>query len=581
MEKETDQHLYGYVNENSKDIKCLEDYVGDWSAVVGNWKGGGKYAPTIAQTVGNIDEMYGDSYKDRIDKHKTFAEIIGNKSEGDLPALYKKLNEENPISLIKAILKEDNRLDNLSLELSGHKNASDLSFAAIKAMIGTALDGETVDVYEHIAADRVKIGTPIDNTNNIYDHITTLYGNMNWPAQKVDEQKITVSGEISRLDNKIGALDEDGTATVASEIGRLDNKIGEIPTDFTSLRSYIDTNFEDIEEIFTYDLGVNYTEVDENNIPTNTAFGLIKENADNISFINDFIGKVEEPNENSLITKITNLQAFVGGESLSTDESSLNTHINNVKEYIGYTVPEEDEEITSLTDQINNLGELIGGTSKEDEENTLITRISDLEGVIGSDADFAEKTVISSILSLTNDIGTDTDTGTNTLYSKINDANSSIANLTTLIGSSELPENTKDLMTQLSDIHNELYVSDDEKGTKSLISKVSECQSLIGAPSDETSTDSLFAQVESIKNDIGILTDVTNSHEFGENVTTDNITDILNNILTRLETLENDVKNLKTETPPTEPDLENPEGTDPIIPDESENGDSENGEEGT
>ena len=506
---------------------------------------------------------------DRISEHKTFAEIIGNDSNnGNLPALYEKINDKNPISLIKAILKESDRLDALSVNLQEHQSASNGAFAGIDAQIGVPIiKGDSI--YDHIAKDREMIGSPIDEKNDIYNHITILYENMNWPTQQPDQQKITVSSELTRLDNKIGTLDSNGKATVASEIARLDNKIGEIPTGSTSLRAYIDTNFEDIEEIFTYDLGENYSGVDDNNIPTKTAFGLIKENADNISSINNFIGKVEgeeEPDENSLITKITNLQAFVGGESLPTGESSLNTHINNVKEYVGYTAPEEEQEIISLTDQINDLGELIGGTSKGDGEDTLITRISNLEGVIGSDTNFAEKTVIGSILSLTNDIGTDTDTGTNTLYSKINDANSSITNLTTLIGSSELPENTENLMTQLSNIHNDLYVSDDEKQTKSLISKVSDCQSLIGTPSVNASQEALFTQIEGIKNDIGVLTKVTTSHDFEEGTEINSIVDILNNILTRLETLEDDVKNLKPEIP-NEPN-----------PDEPENGELENGE---
>lgn len=458
MEKETDQHLYGYVNENSKDIKTLENYTGEWNNVVDFWSFGGDYAPTVAEVIGHIDSMYA-SPQDRITKHKTFAEIIGNTNKDNLPVLYEKMGKtDGSISLIGSILQESSRLDGVIEDVKNHKEASELSFSGIKALIGQSLDGEGSNVYSHIAADRAMIGDPIDNTNDIYDHISILYENMNWPVQTVDQQKITVSGEINRLDSKIGSLNAE--ATVASEISRLDNKVGSLenmPAEtITSLRGYVDYYFDAIDSVFADDLGENYT-IDKDGVQPNTAFGLIEENANNIFSIDQFIGRTitdeETPDENSLIAKISNLQDFVGGESLSGNEESLKTHIDNIKNYIGYSDPEEGKEITSITDQINNFGELIGAVSKDANDDSLIT------------------------------------------------------------------------------------------------------------------------QIESIKNDIGILTNVTNAHEFGENVTTDNITDILNNILTRLETLEDDVKNLKTETPPTEPNS--------IIPDKPENGDFENGEEGT
>lgn len=124
--------------------------------------------------------MYGSSFEDRIDKHKTLAEIIGDKTEGNLPALYKKLNDENPISLIKAILKESTRIDTLSTNLTEHQNASNGAFAGIDARIGKSIiEGDSI--YDHITADRNMMGEPIDNEHDIYDHISILYDNMNWP----------------------------------------------------------------------------------------------------------------------------------------------------------------------------------------------------------------------------------------------------------------------------------------------------------------------------------------------------------------------------------------------------------------
>ena len=577
-------NLYNYVNINCSDIDDIQEYMGEWTVSAAkewspSWKVLGiGYAPTIAETIGDLDNMY-DSHTDRAQNFKSFVEVIGK-----LPDLYDKLNKKNPINIIDSIIILRRDIDSFYEDFKNGING-------LGAQIGTPINQDSI--YDHL--------------NVIFNNIKTIEENLEWPTPTelnpevksvYDEINIiktklgsfldtnnttTVSEAIQQVNNRIGTLNggtEENPTTVASEINRLDNKIGSlegIPGGITSLKGYIDYHLDDIDEILTNDLGENNA-IGEDGIQTNTAFGLIKDNANNISSINEFIGRTltngETPNENSLVTKISNLQEFVGGESLSGNEESLKTHIDNIKNYIGYSIPEEGKEIIPITDQINNLGELIGAVSKNINDDSLITRISDLENVMGN-IELDETTVTDSIVSLNEIIGTSIDT-TDTLYGQINTANASIEKLIGLVGGSELSTGAKTLVTQLSDIHNELYVSDDEKGTTSLTSKVSKCQDFIGVPSEGASTDSLFTQVESIKNDIGILTDVTNSHEFDENVTTDNITDILNNILTRLETLEDDVKNLKTETSPTEPDSENPEVADPIIPDESENG-----EEGT
>ena len=100
---------------------------------------------------------------------------------------------------------------------------------------------------------------------------------------------------ITTQDKKIGDIPQGKTSmsTYASgEFDRLDKKIGDIPEGETSMRTYVDNVFEDIDEIFTTDLGENYS--------TSTAFELIKNNADNISSVNDFIGNIEEPSDDSL-----------------------------------------------------------------------------------------------------------------------------------------------------------------------------------------------------------------------------------------------------------------------------------------
>lgn len=64
MDRDEDKNLYGYVEENTKDVAQLEKYVGDWTKSTTYWNWGGQYAPTVAQAIGNLDDMY-DDYSQR------------------------------------------------------------------------------------------------------------------------------------------------------------------------------------------------------------------------------------------------------------------------------------------------------------------------------------------------------------------------------------------------------------------------------------------------------------------------------------------------------------------------------------
>jgi hypothetical protein len=131
----------------------LQDFVGDWDKDAAKfWDPDIKdigYAPTIAETIGDLNLMYKD-YADRANNFKSLAELIGK-----MPDMYDAVNDKNFISITAAITKIQQNL------------------AAASKQIQDNIDGINA-----------KIGTPITN-DSIYDHITIFYNDLNWPAKEV------------------------------------------------------------------------------------------------------------------------------------------------------------------------------------------------------------------------------------------------------------------------------------------------------------------------------------------------------------------------------------------------------------
>jgi hypothetical protein len=131
----------------------LQDFVGDWDTDAAKfWDPDIKdigYAPTISETIGDLNLMYKD-YADRANNFKSLAELIGK-----MPDMYDAVNDKNFISITAAITKIQQNL------------------AAASKQIQDNIDGINA-----------KIGTPITN-DSIYDHITIFYNDLNWPAKEV------------------------------------------------------------------------------------------------------------------------------------------------------------------------------------------------------------------------------------------------------------------------------------------------------------------------------------------------------------------------------------------------------------
>lgn len=465
MENEEDQNLYGYVEENTKDIQTVESYTGDWSKVVSYWTSGNKWAPTIAETIGNLEDMY-NSAVDRYNNHKTFAEIIGK-----LPNLYDKINEGNPISLIAAILKESGRLDNLNSALSEHRNNAEGQFNGIYTMIGEKIDNDSI--YDHIKElygridwdgrentvsyeidDLAKRATDLENKDieleQAYKAADLALDTAYKEADRILKEDLSKDIDAVELkaDNNTKAIDTINNTIIPGINGRLDGldkrvddhydawkgteqalkdadvtlqgKIGNVPANSNIIDIISDTEegiktligtvpkessvMQEINSIST-DLGENTSE--------KTAFSLIQENADAIKEIQENIGTV---GENSLVDQINTINSqigTVGDKALSVQINDINTNLQNyvksseLEAHVNLantTYATKSELSTTLNNYVTNTQLTEKGYALNSDLETVDGQVDDIieqMDILGSPADFQDQITEGSTLLLT------------------------------------------------------------------------------------------------------------------------------------------------------------------------------------
>ena len=346
------ENLYNYVEENYDDITTLENYIGDWSKVVSMWSSGGKWAPTIANTIGNLESMY-ESAVDRYSNHKTFAEIIGK-----LSVLANKINDGNFISLIDAIKKESDRLDSLGVTVETNRQSAADAAIGLNALIGEPLDRNSV--YDHIE----DIYKNIDNVENI----------LNWDARPTT----TVSGEldshnlrIKNLEDYRTTLDNTTLPAITGRVGTLEDQTKEHYEAWAKAEDKFEKAHQDI-----------YAKL-----------GTVPEDDNIINIIEDFRENVSStfgsiPTDSNVMAEIQSAENkalnLIGTVPENSNVmSELDSAKNNLLELIG-EVPENSDVMSEL----NSLIDLIGEIPKESSVSTELASIQeendDLEGIVGA-----------------------------------------------------------------------------------------------------------------------------------------------------------------------------------------------------
>ena len=346
------ENLYNYVEENYDDITTLENYVGDWSKVVSMWSSGGKWAPTIANTIGNLESMY-ESAVDRYSNHKTFAEIIGK-----LSVLANKINDGNFISLIDAIKKESDRLDSLGVTVETNRQSAADAAIGLNALIGEPLDRNSV--YDHIE----DIYKNIDNVENI----------LNWDARPTT----TVSGEldshnlrIKNLEDYRTTLDNTTLPAITGRVGTLEDQTKEHYEAWAKAEDKFEKAHQDI-----------YAKL-----------GTVPEDDNIINIIEDFRENVSStfgsiPTDSNVMAEIQSAENkalnLIGTVPENSNVmSELDSAKNNLLELIG-EVPENSDVISELNSLIDLIGEIPKESSVSTELASIQEEIDDLEGIVGA-----------------------------------------------------------------------------------------------------------------------------------------------------------------------------------------------------
>lgn len=488
-ENEDDQNLYGYVEDNCNDIKELQDFVGDWDKDAAKfWDPDIKdigYAPTIAETIGDLNLMYKD-YADRANNFKSLAELIGK-----MPDMYDAVNDKNFISITAAITKIQQNLAAASKQIQDNIDG-------INAKIGKPLDAE-VDIYEHIESH--------------YDSIENIKKILGWA-----EKTKTVSQEIDGLDGRVDDLEAYRTSLENTIFPAINNSISTLNSQTSEHYQAWDKASQEFakthEDIYAK-LG---------NVPVGeNVIDIIGTLEDNISTM---IGDV--PVNSSVMSEIASKEEAIYDligefDENSTVKGTIDTLEENITNLIG-EVPEESSVMSVVSDNYSTIIDLIGEISEESSVS------AELEGLQ------------SQIDDIVADLGTNS-SETETAFSLIAANAEGISDINTSLGE---VGNTS-VAQQIEDIHGLMGEQVDGKSLSVRITETK--NALSNYVTTDTLTNAKYvteSDLETVQNAVTeIAGDLESITSLKENITTEN-TNLLQDIFARLVSLEENIISIKT-----------------------------------
>lgn len=488
-ENEDDQNLYGYVEDNCNDIKELQDFVGDWDKDAAKfWDPDIEdigYAPTIAETIGDLNLMYKD-YADRANNFKSLAELIGK-----MPDMYDAVNDKNFISITSAITKIQQNLTAASKQIQDNIDG-------INAKIGKPLDTE-IDIYEHIESH--------------YDSIEDIEKILGWA-----EKTKTVSQEIDGLDGRVDDLETYRASLESTIFPAINNSISTLNSQTSEHYEIWNKASEEFkkthEDIYTK---LGSVPVGENVI------GIIEALESDVS---TKIGSV--PENSNIMDEIDNREQAIYDligefDENSTVKETIDTLEENITNLIG-EVPEESSVMSVVSDNHSTIINLIGSIPAE---SSVSTELKDLQGQIDD---------------IVADLGTNS-SETETAFSLIAANAEGISDINTILG--EIGDTS--VAQQIADIHTLMGEQVDGKSlsvriteTKNALSNYVTTDTLVNAKyAAESDLETVQNAVTEIAGDLESITSLK------ENITTEN-TNLLQDIFDRLVSLEDSIISIKT-----------------------------------
>lgn len=488
-ENEDDQNLYGYVEDNCNDIKELQDFVGDWDKDAAKfWDPDIEdigYAPTIAETIGDLNLMYKD-YADRANNFKSLAELIGK-----MPDMYDAVNDKNFISITSAITKIQQNLTAASKQIQDNIDG-------INAKIGKPLDTE-VDIYEHIESH--------------YDSIEDIEKILGWA-----EKTKTVSQEIDGLDGRVDDLETYRASLESTIFPAINNSISTLNSQTSEHYEIWNKASEEFkkthEDIYTK---LGSVPVGENVI------GIIEALESDVS---TKIGSV--PENSNIMDEIDNREQAIYDligefDENSTVKETIDTLEENITNLIG-EVPEESSVMSVVSDNHSTIINLIGSIPAE---SSVSTELEDLQGQIDD---------------IVADLGTNS-SETETAFSLIAANAEGISDINTILG--EIGDTS--VAQQIADIHTLMGEQVDGKSLSVRITETK--NALSNYVTTDTLKNAKYAtesDLETVQNAvIEIAGDLESITSLKENITTEN-TNLLQDIFDRLVSLEDSIVSIKT-----------------------------------
>ena len=488
-ENEDDQNLYGYVEDNCNDIKELQDFVGDWDKDAAKfWDPDIEdigYAPTIAETIGDLNLMYKD-YADRANNFKSLAELIGK-----MPDMYDAVNDKNFISITSAITKIQQNLTAASKQIQDNIDG-------INAKIGKPLDTE-IDIYEHIESH--------------YDSIENIEKILGWA-----EKTKTVSQEIDGLDGRVDDLETYRASLESTIFPAINNSISTLNSQTSEHYEIWNKASEEFkkthEDIYTK---LGSVPVDENVI------GIIEALESDVS---TKIGSV--PENSNIMDEIDNREQAIYDligefDENSTVKETIDTLEENITNLIG-EVPEESSVMSVVSDNHSTIINLIGSIPAE---SSVSAELEDLQGQIDD---------------IVTDLGTNSSEA-ETAFSLIAANAEGISDINTILG--EIGDTS--VAQQIADIHTLMGEQVDGKSLSVRITETK--NALSNYVTTDTLTNAKYAtesDLETVQNAvIEIAGDLESITSLKENITTEN-TNLLQDIFDRLVSLEDSIVSIKT-----------------------------------
>ena len=363
----TDKTLFGYVEENTKDIAALESSVGDWFE---NYSGSISEKPTISEFIGDFNTFTGDSYFGYGDKFVSLTEFIG--SMPDLNGL--QIKEQVPQTVIGAIKMLRDANADLSTTVQTNNNG-------IYASIGNPIDNK-IDIYEHL---RTIYGV---NDGKVSDSLTTLANR----AKALEDKDDSLDADIKTINDKLGS-NWSATNTVRKAVTDITNNLGADWSSTNTVRKAV----TDINN----NLGAGWTSTNTvtkavNDINTNLGTGWSSTNTVSkaISDVNTNLG-TGWSSTNTVSKAISDINSKMGWEratsilsdivSLENRAKDLETHKDNSEKDIQdlkddvskhYENAEDSKSNSELSKRIDAAVAAIGDLP---ENTSAAQRITDVE----------------------------------------------------------------------------------------------------------------------------------------------------------------------------------------------------------